>query len=137
MENIAPIQIAEPKREKRAAVTAAYRRGYADALEDMRKRQREKKRRRQYFIMQKLNGIALLAFTALAVYILEGDATIAILTVPLALYMIFSREMCIVNRYYWETKERDKRNDKNYFCFISLPSSDVPLSNSPNESYNF
>lgn len=83
MENIAPIQIAEPKREKRAAVTAAYRRGYADALEDMRKRQREKKRRRQYFIMQKLNGIALLAFTALAVYILEGDATIAILTVPL------------------------------------------------------
>ena len=79
MENIAPIQIAEPKREKRAAVTAAYRRGYADALEDMRKRQREKKRRRQYFIIQKLNGIALLAFTALAVYILEGDATIAIL----------------------------------------------------------
>lgn len=114
MENIAPIQIAEPKREKRAAVTAAYRRGYADALEDMRKRQREKKRRRQYFIIQKLNGIALLAFTALAVYILEGDATIAILTVPLALYMIFSREMCIVNRYYWETKERDKRNDKNF-----------------------
>lgn len=74
MENIAPIQIAEPKREKRAAVTAAYRRGYADALEDMRKRQREKKRRRQYFIIQKLNGIALLAFTALAVYILEGDS---------------------------------------------------------------
>lgn len=114
MENIALIQIAEPKREKRAAVTAAYRRGYADALEDMRKRQREKKRRRQYFIIQKLNGIALLAFTALAVYILEGDVTIAILTVPLALYMIFSREMCIVNRYYWETKERDKRNDKNF-----------------------
>lgn len=112
MENIAPIQIAEPKREKRAAVTAAYRRGYADALEDMRKRQREKKRRRQYFIIQKLNGIALLAFTALAVYILEGDATIAILTVPLALYMIFSREMCIVNSYCWETKERETNGRK-------------------------
>ena len=112
MENIAPIQIAEPKREKRAAVTAAYRRGYADALEDMRKRQREKKRRRQYFIIQKLNGIALLAFTALAVYILEGDATIAILTVPLALYMIFSRGMCIVNSYYWETKERETNGRK-------------------------
>lgn len=27
MENIAPIQIEEPKREKRTAVTAAYRRG--------------------------------------------------------------------------------------------------------------
>lgn len=44
----------------------------------------------------------------------EGDATIAVFTVPLGLYMIFSREMCIVNRYYWETKERNKRNDKNF-----------------------
>lgn len=108
MENIARIQIVEPQPERRTAVAAAYRRGYADALEDMRQRKREKKRRRQYFIMQKLSGIALLTFTALAVYILEGDATIAILTVPLALYMIFSREMCIVNRYYWEMKERER-----------------------------
>lgn len=112
MENIAPIQIAELKREKRVAVTAAYRRGYADALEDMRKRQREKKRRLQYFIIQKRNGVALLAFTALAVYILEGDATIAIFTVPLALHMIFRREMCIVNSYYWETKERETNGRK-------------------------
>ena len=104
MGNTARIQIAEPQPERRTAVAAAYRRGYADALEDMRQRQREKKRRRQYFIIQKLNGVALLAFTALAVYILEGDATIAIFTVPLALYMIFSREMCIVNNYYWEMK---------------------------------
>lgn len=107
MENIARIQIVEPQPERRTAVAAAYKRGYADALEDMRQRKREKKRRRQYFIMQKLSGIALLAFTALAAYILEGDATIAVFTVPLALYMICSREMCIVNRYYWETKERE------------------------------
>lgn len=112
MENIARIQIVEPQPERRAAVAAAYKRGYADALEDMRQRQREKKRRRQYFIMQKLSGIALLAFTALAVYILEGDATIAVFTVPLALYMIFSREMCIVNSYYWETKERERSAER-------------------------
>lgn len=62
--------------------------------------------------MQKLSGIALLAFTALAVYILEGDATIAVFTVPLALYMIFSREMCIVNSYYWETKERERSAER-------------------------
>ena len=109
MENIARIQIVEPQPERRTAVAAAYRRGYADALEDMRQRQREKKRRRQYFIM---SGIALLAFTALAVYILEGDATIAVFTVPLALYMIFSREMCIVNSYYWETKERERSAER-------------------------
>lgn len=40
MENIARIQIVEPQPERRTAVAAAYRRGYADALEDMRKRQR-------------------------------------------------------------------------------------------------
>lgn len=40
MENIARIQIVEPQPERRTAVAAAYRRGYADALEDMRQRQR-------------------------------------------------------------------------------------------------
>ena len=63
-------------------------------------------------IRMTVRRIALLAFTALAVYILEGDATIAIFTVPLALYMIFSREMCIVNSYYWETKERETNGRK-------------------------
>lgn len=91
MENIAPIQIAELKREKRVAVTAAYRRGYADALEDMRKRQREKKRRLQYFIIQKRNGVALLAFTALAVYILEGDANILLAIIALLLVSIWQQ----------------------------------------------
>ena len=42
MENIARIQILEPQPERRTAVAAAYRRGYADALEDMRQRKREK-----------------------------------------------------------------------------------------------
>lgn len=106
MGNTAHIRIVEP--QPKSWTAAAYRRGYADALEDMRQRQREKRRCRQYFIMQKLNGIALLVLTALAVYILEGDATIAVFTVPLALYMICSREMCIVNRYYWETVERGR-----------------------------
>lgn len=48
----------------------------------------------------------------MAVYILEGDATIAVFTVPLGLYMIFSREMCIVNSYYWEMEEREKRESR-------------------------
>lgn len=129
MENIARIQIVEPQPERRTAVAAAYRRGYADALEDMRKRQREKKRRRQYFIMQKLNGIALLAFTVLAIYILEGDATIAVFTVPLGLYMIFSREMCIVKRYYWETKKGIKEMIKILELFGGIGSPRCALRN--------
>lgn len=42
----------------------------------------------------------------LTVIMLDGDATIGVFTVPLALYLIFGSEMVIVNGYYWETKER-------------------------------
>lgn len=112
MENIAPHTDRRTQTRETNRSNSSVQKRVRRCAEDMRKRQREKKRRRQYFIIQKLNGIALLAFTALAVYILEGDATIAILTAPLALYMIFSREMCIVNKYYWETKERETHGRK-------------------------
>lgn len=91
----------------------AYQRGYADAIADMRKkkraeRQREqaKKARRWYFIKQKAYGLAMLAVTVLAVWATEGDITIAVITVPLGLYLAFAKEMCIVNEFYWQTKER-------------------------------
>ena len=72
-----------------------------------RRREKLRRQRRWYFIKQKLTGIAVLAFTAFAVWLLDGDATIAVLTVPLGL--VFSREMLITNNFYWETKEREKR----------------------------
>lgn len=74
-----------------------------------RRRKKLRRQRRWYFIKQKLTGIAVLAFTAFAVWLLDGDATIAVLTVPLGLYLVFSREMLITNNFYWETKEREKR----------------------------
>lgn len=74
-----------------------------------RRREKLRRQRRWYFIKQKLTGIAVLAFTAFAVWLLDGDATIAVLTVPLGLYLVFSREMLITNNFYWQTKEREKR----------------------------
>lgn len=71
-----------------------------------RRREKLRRQRRWYFIKQKLTGIAVLAFTAFAVWLLDGDATIAVLTVPLGLYLVFSREMLITNNFYWQTKER-------------------------------
>lgn len=56
--------------------------------------------------MQKLNGVALLIFTAVAIKILEGDATIAFITVPLGLSMLLSKEMLIINKYYWKCEEK-------------------------------
>lgn len=93
-----------------------YQNGYEDALEDMRQIQRERKARQQarkarrwYFIKQRAAGVLLLAFTVLAVWVLDGDATIGLITVPLALCMIFGKDMMIVNDYYMEM-ERKKEN---------------------------
>ena len=74
-----------------------------------RRREKLRRQRRWYFIKQKLTGIAVLALTAFAVWLLDGDATIAVLTVPLGMYLVFSREMLITNNFYWQTKEREKR----------------------------
>lgn len=94
-----------------------YKNGYSDAIEDMRLRQRKRRQqerirqqRRWYFIKQRLTGLFLIVFTALIVKALDGDATIALITVPLGLYLIFTKEMCIENNFYWEMKEGSNGN---------------------------
>lgn len=107
-------------RQKRQEMRAVYKEyedsyinGYADAVADMKRwqqarRQREQdgQARRWYFFKQRALGAVLLIFTVLAVWILEGDATIALITVPLGLALIFSRQKLVVNDYYFETEER-------------------------------
>ncbi|MCM1439595.1 MAG: hypothetical protein NC131_10405 [Roseburia sp.] len=106
-------------RQKRQGMRAAYKgyeesyiNGYADALEDMRRWQQERRQREQdrqarrwYFLKQRALGAAVLVFTVLAVWALEGDATIALITVPLGLALVFSRQKLVVNDYYFETEE--------------------------------
>lgn len=57
--------------------------------------QRRKKTsfRRKDEIKRRLRGILLILVTVPVVKILEGDATIALLTIPLGLYMIFGKSM--------------------------------------------
>lgn len=74
-----------------------------------RRREQLRRQRRWYFLKQKLTGAAVLAFTVLAVWLLDGDATIALLTAPMGLYLIFSREMLITDNFYWQTKERCRK----------------------------
>lgn len=102
----------------------SYINGYADALEDMRRwqqarrqRERERQARRWYFFKQRALGVAVLVFTVLAVWILEGDATIALITVPLGLMLIFSRQKLVVNDYYFETEERRAKNGTDIRAF--------------------
>ena len=94
--------------------TSAYQSGYADALGDMRRRQRERKRRRLYFIKQRAAGAVMMLLTVFAIILLDGDATIGVFAVPLALYLMFGKEMVIVNGYYWETKERQEYGRKDH-----------------------
>ena len=102
----------------------SYINGYADALEDMRRwqqarrqQERERQARRWYFLKQRALGAAVLVFTVLAVWILEGDATIALITVPLGLALIFSRQKLVVNDYYFETEERQAGNGTDIRAF--------------------
>lgn len=41
-----------------------------------------------------------------AVWATEGDITIAVITVPLGLMCLFSKQMLIVDNYYFATEER-------------------------------
>ena len=111
-------------RQKRQGMRAVYREygdsyinGYADALADMRRWQQtrrqqewERQARRWYFLKQRALGAVLLAVTVLAVWILEGDATIALITVLLGLALVFSKQMLVVNEYYFRTEERRAGN---------------------------
>ena len=74
-------------------------------------RERRRQQRRWYFIKQRLNGIFLIVLTMILIKLLDGNATIALITVPLGLYLAFTKKMCIVNEFYWQTKERRHNGD--------------------------
>lgn len=85
-----------------------YVMGYMAAMEHERKRKRElreKREKKKYFLIQKSCGFFMLVLTVAAVKILAGDATIALLTVPLGMALLTSKEMIIVNQYYWKCED--------------------------------
>lgn len=112
MQTAAVQKISEQNHQYKTTLDRAYMIGYTDAMNRERSRRRaarERRERKKYFAMQKLNGVALLIFTAVAIKILEGDATIAFITVPLGLSMLLSKEMLIINKYYWKCEEKAER----------------------------
>lgn len=93
-------------------IARAYTAGYMDAMNrerEKRKAARRQRERKRYFAVQKVTGVAMLIFTAAAVKILDGDATVVLITVPLGLSLLLSREMLIINRYYWKHQEETER----------------------------
>lgn len=101
------ISITEENRAIRALQEATYIEGYMAAeLREREKRQkaRERQKRKRYFLTQKLYGVAMLILTAVSVKLLEGDITVAFILVPMGIVLITSKEMLIVNKYFWESE---------------------------------
>lgn len=89
----------------------AYEDGYYDGRRSHRNQmnaRRQKKRLRNkrflYFTRQKIVGILMLLFTILSVKILDGDISIGLITIPVGLMLIFSKEPILTCRYYWGDK---------------------------------
>lgn len=76
-----------------------------------RREHRRQQNRRRSFLKQRLIGIALLALTIFAVKLLDGDATIALITVPLGLYLIFTGEIVITAVFNRDTKKRARHGN--------------------------
>lgn len=98
------ISTTEENRAIKALQEAAYIKGYMTA--ELRERERRKKEKR-YFLTQKLYGVAMLILTAVSVKLLEGDITAAFILVPMGIVLITSKEMLIVNKYFWECEGKE------------------------------
>lgn len=55
------------------------------------KRQELYRKRRMNFIKQKLCGIALILLSIMIPFLLDGDITVCILTLPLGIWLLFTR----------------------------------------------
>lgn len=103
------------------AESKGYEEGYQACRLEFKQKIREQKqlkirerRRRLYFLKQKVIGVFMLVLTIFAVKLLDGDATIALLTVPLGLILIFSKEKWWMDNYYFENEANERRKNQGH-----------------------
>lgn len=70
------------------------------------------RRRKQYFIKQKLIGAAMVLLSILTVIMLEGDATAAVFMTPIGLMTIFTKDMVITDSYFFEMKSLEENDEE-------------------------
>lgn len=68
-------------------------------------------KRTKYYLVQKLFGVFFI-LTGVAVYVLEWDATMLVLGLPLGFGLIFTKKPMVINRLYFEMEEEKYRNRK-------------------------
>ena len=87
---------------------------YMERRRKWRQREKHRRQRRLYFLKQRLCGVALIALTVFLTSLLDGDATAAVLLIPMGLFLIFTKEMCITNEFYWKEQERKEKKCYRY-----------------------
>ena len=70
------------------------------------------KQKKMYFIKQKLVGMLVIVLAILSVIFSEGDGTAALVMVPMGIGLIITKDMVLMNEYYWEVKEMESKNQK-------------------------
>lgn len=83
----------------------ACRNEYKKKAKEHRKQQIKARERFIYFLKQKLLGVVALVLTMVSTWLLDGDATIGVIMIPLGLVLIFSNKPIVYGKYYWEQEE--------------------------------
>lgn len=104
---------APPGREESMERTKDFYNGMNYAKKQLQQREHERRRRKRYFIKQKLCGIAVLVVLGIVTPfapLLDLDIiTISAFFMPIALGFIFSKDMWLMDAYYWEVQERKEK----------------------------
>ena len=66
----------------------------------------QKHKRVKYFRKQKILGGLILALGILSAIILAGDITVALLLIPLGLYIVFTKKPVLMDDYFYELETK-------------------------------
>jgi uncharacterized membrane protein len=78
---------------------------YAERAKKKREQRIKEREKVLYFLKQKALGVFVLIFTAISIWLLDGDATIGAVMIPLGIMLIFSKKPIIYGKYYWEMED--------------------------------
>lgn len=81
---------------------------YAKRAEKKREQRIKEREKALYFLKQKALGVFVLIFTAISVWLLDGDATIGAVIIPLGIALIFSKKPIIYGKYYWKMEDENE-----------------------------
>lgn len=78
---------------------------YVDRAKKRQEQRIKEREKALYFLKQKALGVFVLIFTAISIGVLDGDATVGVVMIPLGIALIFSKKPIIYGKYYWKMED--------------------------------